>query len=351
MELGIYDRAVERRFDFFNDVRLSLRYDSVASAFSFSFYFNPENPEHVSLVKPTSWQLAKIYQDGELLLTGFILGIQFGMDATRRLVSISGYSIPGVLEDSQIPTTAYPLQSDNLTLNQIVDKILLPFQIKKAVDDSVASLMDVPYKKTTANATQSVKDYFTELCKQRNIIMSHTAGGRLLFTSAKTSQNPIAHFDGGIGNTEITHTFNGQALHSPITVLRQADKDGGNAGEFTLTNPYIPASTTAFRPKVIVQSSGDSNDTEKACRNALAAELKSIQLKVSITSWYINGQLAKPNSIITIQSEDLFLNKKTKVFIESVDFAGNEKSQTATLNCVLPECYSLDYPKNIYENI
>lgn len=349
MELGIFDRVTERRFDFFNDVKLSLRYDSVGSVFSFSMYFNPENPEHQLIMKPSSWPLAKIYENGELLLTGFILKPTFTNEPDKKLVSIGGYSITGVLEDSQIPTTAYPLQSDGLNLRQIAERILRPFKIAMKIDDSVKSLMEVPYEKTTAQATQSVKDYFTELCKQRNIILSHTAGGRLLFTSANTDIEPFAHFDGNIGNTSMVHDFNGQMLHTPITVIKQASTDGGNAGQFTLNNPYIPASTTAFRPKVVVQTSGDDNDTEKACRNILAAELKAITLKISVSSWYINDVFIKPNTTITAQSPEIFLNKKTKWFVESVEYQGNQDSQTCVLSCVLPEVYNQRFPKNIYE--
>lgn len=348
MELGIFDRVTERKFAYFNDVKLSLRYDSVGSVFSFSFYFNPDNPEHAILAQPTLWPLAKIYDQGKLLLTGFVLQYGHYLETEVKLVTISGYSIPGVLEDCQIPLSAYPLQSDNLSLRQIAKRILTPYKINMDVDDSVASKMDQVYETSKANPTQTVKDYFTELCKQRNIILSHTPGGRVLFTSAKTNLTPIAHYEGGIGNTSISHNFNGQMLHSPITVVRQADPDGGNEGVYTLTNPYIPASTTAFRPKVVVQSSGDNNSTESVARNVLAAELKAISIKVSTDSWYIGDDLIRPNNLVTVQSKSLFLNKKVVLFIESVEFSGNQESQTTIINCVLPEVYNLNAPKNIY---
>lgn len=350
MELVIYDRVTNRKYNYFTDIKLQLKFDSVGSVFSFSMFYDPENPDHKLLTKPSSWQLAKIYENGELLLTGFILQYSFLLDSAKRLVSVSGYSIPGVLEDSQIPLSAYPLQNDNLNLRQIAEKILLPFQIKIKIDDSVSSEMELPYSTTTSTATSSVKDYLTELAKQRNIIISHTEGGRLLFTRTKTDSKPVAHFDGGYLNTEITHSFNGQVLHSPITVVKQADADGGSMGEFTIKNPYIPESTTAFRPKVIVQSSGDDNDTEAACKNALLAELKAISVKINLSDWYVNDVFMKPNTVVTVQSDELWLFDKVKLFVESVDYSSNSNSRTCTLNCVLPEVYSGEIPNNIYEN-
>jgi prophage tail gpP-like protein len=348
--LTIYDREKNYKVDFFNNVNLSLKYDSVGSVFSFDFYYDPQNQLHRKLVALTQWQLAKIEHNGELLLTGFILSNTFS-DATQyELVSISGYSVPGVLEDSQIPTTAYPLQSDNLSLRQIATKILRPFDIRFDVDPSVGSLMDKVYSTTKASPTDTVKDYLCKLASQRNIIVSHTGKGHLLFTRAKTDSTPIVNFDGTVPTDRLELTINGQMLHTPITVIKQADKDGGNAGQFSLTNPYIPKSTTAFRPRVIIQDSGDDTDTEKACRNALAAELKGITLKVVLDRWVINNQVIKPNTTILAQSDKLCLFKSTKFFVEEVDLTGDQEKQVATLNCVLPEVYNGQYPINIFDN-
>jgi prophage tail gpP-like protein len=349
MELVIFDRETNRKFEYFNDVKIGLRYDSVGSVFSFSMLFNPDDPNSRIITKPSSWQLAKIYEKGELLITGFILQYSFTLEANKNLVQVSGYSIPGVLEDSQIPLTAYPLQNDGLSLRQIVERILSPFQIKISIDESVASEMNKPYATSKASPTTTVKEYFTSLAKQRNIILGHTAGGRLLFTRANTDGAPVIDFMGGFGNYKITHNFNGQILHSPITVVKQASKEGGNAGEFTITNPYIPASTTAFRPKVVVQSSGDDNDTEKVCRNVLAAELKAISIKISVSEWYIEGIFMRPNMIVTVQSPSLWIDTKVKLFVESVDYSDGPNGKTCDLACVLPEVYNNKTPINIYE--
>lgn len=349
MTLTIYDRNENYTVDFFNNVNLSLKYDSVGSVFSFDFYYDPENSLHRKLVAITNWQLVKIRHNGELLLTGFMLANTFSDTIVPELVNISGYSVPGVLEDSNIPVSAYPLQSDGLSLRQIATKLLKPFKIVFDVDDSVASLMDKVFPTTKAEPTETVKDYLCKLANQLNMIVSHTGQGHLLFTRAKTNTDPIINFDGTVPTLNFGLSVNGQMLHSPITVIKQADKDGGNVGQVTVTNPYIPASTTAFRPKVVIQDSGDDNDTMKAAKNVLAAELKAIVLKVSLDRWIIDGKVIKPNQVILAQSDKLTLFKSTKWFIESVDLYGNEKQQTASLTCVLPEVYNGETPTNIFE--
>jgi prophage tail gpP-like protein len=349
MNLKIDNRKNNVDIEFFNDISLTLKYDAVASSFAFSFYFNPENEAHKVFAAVGQYQLARVYHNGELLITGFILSQSFSSSAQRQLVQFGGYSVPGVLEDCQIPPSAYPLQSDGLSLAQIVDKLLLPFQIKSEVDSSVASLMNKVYEKTTASESESVKDYITSLANQRNIVVTNTPTGRLLFTKAKTDLPEIIHFEKGVIGTSYSMTFNGQTMHSEITVIKQASTDGGDAAQYTVKNIYVPKSTTAFRPKVIVQNSGDDIDTREVAESQIASELKGITLKITTDRWEIGGKVIKPNNIITITDAELFLYEKTRFFIESVEFTGNSTVETAVLTCVLPEVYSGVLPtKNIF---
>jgi prophage tail gpP-like protein len=137
-------------------------------------------------------------------------------------------------------------------------------------------------------------------------------------------------------------------MHSHITVMKQADSNGGNAGEFTIENPYVPF---VYRPKVITQSSGDDNDTEKAARNILSDELKNLKLTIVTDRWEVNGKMLKPNNIISVTNPDIYLYKSADWFIESIDFVGDEKQTTATLHCVLPEVYNGKTPKYLFSGI
>lgn len=349
MNLVIFDRKANRKVDFFAKFSLNLKYDAVGSAFTFEFYFNPDNPEHRILATPARYNLAKVYHKGELLLTGFILSQAFDKKPVESLTPFSGYSVPGVLEDSQIPPMAYPLQSDGLSLKQIAEKLLKPFKIKIDIDSHVASTMNEVYEKATAEPTETVKEFLCKLATQKNIIVSHTPGGHLLFTRALTDKLPVFHFDGSQPGTELSLSFNGQGMHSPIWAIKQADKKGGNAGEAMIENPYVPKDTTAFRPKVIIQSSGTDNDTLKTAKNELAEELKGIVLTIVTDRWDLTDKVITPNNTITVIAPELFIFKKTLFFIESVNLTGDPTKLTATLTCVLPEVYNGKIPKNIFK--
>jgi prophage tail gpP-like protein len=300
------------------------------------------------MVFPCRYNLARVSHNGKLLLTGFILSQGFTEQPEPDLTPFSGYSVPGVLEDSQIPVTAYPLQYDGLTLRQIAEKILKPFQILIDIDPEVNSLMNIVYEKAVAEPTVTVKEFICSLANQRNVIVSHTPTGHLLFTRAKVYATPIFHFESSMPGTTFELSINGQGMHSPITVIKQADKNGGNAGQATVTNPYVPEDTTAFRPKVIIQDAGTDNDTLKVAQNELAKELRNIILTINTDRWNINDDVITPNNIITVVAPELFIFKKTRFFIESVKLEGDANPERATLTCVLPEVYNGEVPVNIF---
>lgn len=352
MLLKINDRIRNQKVDFFNSFNFSLRYDAVGSPFSFGFYFDPDNVNLKELACIGHYHECTLEHNNELLLTGQIISEGFKSSSTRQLVGIGGYSLPGMLEDVTADTSSYPLQCDGLTLREIATKLLTPFKIKFMVDPSVSAQMDIAYEKTSPKPAEKIKGYLSSLCGQRNIILSHNESGYLLFTRAKTKLKPIIDFNipkGGILATEMALDFNGQAMHSHITVMKQASKNSPNAGQFTIRNPYVIDSV--YRPITIIQDSGDDIDTEKAARNALADELRNLSLTIQTDRWESGGKIIKPNNTITVINPDIYLFKKSTWFIEQIDFKGDNKETTATLKCVLPEVYNGETPQYLFRGI
>jgi prophage tail gpP-like protein len=348
----INDRFLNRRVRHFNEFTLNLVHDAIGSTFNFKFWFDPNNVEHVELTTPGHFHECTVQFDDELLLTGYILNHKFRQSSEPHMAEFEGYSLPGVLEDCEIPTSLYPLQSDGLSLTEIAAKLIKPFKLKMEIDDSVASKMNKSFKKSTASETSSVKDYLSSLASQKNIIISHNAAGNLLFTEAKTNAAPIISFDlrkpTPIGTT-FDFEVNGQSMHKWITLQKQASKDGGNAGEQRVRNPLVAGNI--FRETVKSQSSGDDNDTIDATKRALADELRAVKLTITTDQWKVNGKIVRPNSIIEIIAPKLFIFKKTRFYIESVTLNGDETKTTATWNCVMPEVYDNAIPKNIFGGI
>lgn len=345
MEVIINDRIRVRTVKFFNNFHLLLKHDSVASTFHFDYFFDPLNPDQAETACVSHYHEAKVTHLGETLVTGYILSQNYRDSSVKEMAKFAGYSKTGAFEDCQIDPSYYPLQFNGLSLKEIATKLIAPFKIKMVIDPSVASRMNIAYATTTAEPTQTIKDYLTELATQRNIIISHDSLGNLLFTQTSKTLKPLFHVEKGVIAHAMDLSFSGQPLHSQITVIKQADSDGGNASQYTIKNPYVPI---VYRPKVITQSSGDDNSTKEVAQNALAAELKNIRLIVEIDRWDVAGKIIRPGVLISALNPNLYIYKKTNWFVESVEYVGNSKQTTATLTCVLPEVYNEQTPKNIF---
>lgn len=356
MELYINDRFRDRKVDFFNAFTFNLVYNSIASTFGFKFYFDPKNQEHIELACVTHFHEVTVKHNNETLLTGVMVPQSFSQSSKKELASFGGYSKTGILEDCQIPPSAYPLQYDGLTLANIAQRMISPFKknynLEMAIDPSVSGKMNKSIPTATSGETQTIKDFLSSLAVDKDIIITHDELGRLLFTEAKTESDPILDFDltkGSIPGTTFKLEYDGQGMHSHITVLKDANDEGGNAGEYTIRNPYVVGSV--YRPRVSNQTSGDDIDTSDAARKMLGDELRGVRLTITTDRWVVDDKILKPNNIITIKAPELYIFRKERFFIESINYTGDEKGTTATLNCVLPEVYNKKTPVNIFREI
>lgn len=331
------------KIDFFNDIDVTLSFDSIANSFTFLYYFNPENSTQRLLSRLGGYDNCQITENGTTLINGTILSHTLNSEPQKKLSSLSGYSVTGILQDCSAPKSAFPLQSDQLTLLQIAQKFCNPFGIGITVDSSVSSAVNSVFDVSKINPSQNIAQYLSGLASQRNIVLTHDNKKNIVFTRAKTSQKPVEYFQTALS---MSLGFNGQAMHRNITVMKQADIDGGNAGESSITNPYVIPN----RSITYLQNSGTDNETELTARMALGQQLKSIVLTIVVNKWNdSNGNIYKPNTIINVINPELLIFEKTNFFVEKVNFKENSSGKTAVLTCVLPEVYNGASVKNIFK--
>lgn len=339
--VNINDRIKNRKIKFFNDVKITSRYDRAGSTFQINYFFNPDNPEHKEFSCVGHYHLCTIDDEvagvSERLLTGIFLSQGFQDRPEPVMHAVGGYSLPGVLEDCQVPP-GVSLETDGLTLTQIVDKFLNPFGIKYSISSSASSLMNEKIEDAKTRPSQTVMSHLVDLCSQKGIIITNNEYGALVFNKPVKTR-PIANFKrGDVGILDWGLVFNGQGMHSQIWAMAQQDDDETNAAQSPpLTNPFVPI---VFRPRVVVQTAGTDLDTSRVAANALQDELKNFQVSLTLNSWRINGKLVKPGQIISLTNPYIYLYKKMDMIIDSVEYAADHTQQIATLNCVPPEAYT-----------
>lgn len=328
---------------FFNELSVDRTLDSIASTFSFKARFNPENENHQRLFKPLSFHKVEIFNSSDLLIfTGVIVNHSFDSVANPNLVAVSGYSLPGILEDCTIPVRNYPLESTNRSLKDIADRLCGLYGIKVVIDSSVGNDANRVYSKTTASVSDTVKGYLSKLTSQRNVILSHDAKGRVLLFKPNGNKQPKYSFNKE-NALKMNLGVNGQGLHSFISVVRQPSSE--NAGVSTadsIQNPLI----NVFRATTKVLSSGEDTDTKNAADNELASELKAISVGVSLEGLYDD---INPGDIIEIENKEIYIYNKTLFMVSSVKLAVNNSGNTTELSLVLPETYTSKVPKKIFD--
>jgi len=353
MEIRINDRFRTRVIKFFDGFKINLKYDAIASTFAFKYFFDPNNAEHKEFSCIGHYHLCELRHNNETLITGQILSIAFNSSNEKQMASIGGYSLPGILEDCEMPidqTNPTPLIATNLNLEEIVQKVCKPFGIGYVIDPIVKAEMNESYVESTIKPSQNIKSYLSELCSQKNIVISNNNKGQLVFTRIPVSPTSIATLTTAVPVTSMSLSFNGQAMHSHIKVVAQADVDSINGDEFEVRNPYVI--NTVYRPKIVVQSSKSViQDVQQSAKNIRAQELKNLKLIIKLDRWEINGKIIRPGNQISVINPEIYLYKKSNWIIEEVELEGDAEKLTSTLTCVLPEVYNNQDPIYLFKGI
>lgn len=330
-------------FTFFDDIAVSYKLDSIASTFSFKARFNPENASHRDVFRPLAYNTVEIFDnDDNLLFTGTSLNTGLASSNVRSLQVINGYSKSGILEDCSIPYSSYPLEKSNVSLKDIVEVLVSDFDISYVIDPSAANDMNLVYKKTTAQPSESIKNFIAKLAAQRNIIMSHDEKGNLLFFKPDFSALPKLFL-----NEENTVSMglkvNGQAMHSTISVIRQPDKDNSSIAPVdTINNSLIGKNRTIVK----VLSSGEETATKKAADNVLAEELKNISILVQLK----RIENVKVGDTVEVLNPEIYIFERAKLVVSSISVKENNSVEEMALTLVLPETFTGMDPINIFDD-
>ncbi len=353
-------------FLYFNEVIISTTLDTIASTFSFFAFYDATIPGHNELFRPLSYAKIEFFDDNDRLLsTGTIVHWNFKSDSGPSLVQLSGYSLPGVLEDCQIPYRLYPLESNNRTLAQIAARLISPFNFNNIVYDSVKNEANQTIAKTIAKIDESIKDYLCKVANQKNVVLSHDIHGNLIMFRPDIHSAPkLSLNDQNTVSMELD--VDGTKIHSDITTIRQPSRGDNPANQFenendlnNISNPDAPKGKVfkiesistvknplvkAYRPYVDRLTKLSFYDTQRAALNMRAAELKNIRVNFELDHWPV----VSVGDIIEVYNPELFIVNKVKMVLETTIIQESSKSKTMKGTLVLLETFTGDEPQNIF---
>ncbi len=327
------------RFRRWSTVRIIRSLDAM-DIVEFGAPFDEELPGFREAFRPFSYKDLAVTVGGSPLFTGTMVAVSPVLDTDRRSVSVSGYSKPGVLNDCTAPASAYPLEFDNLGLLDIALKLSEPFGVAVELEADQGAVFD----RVALTPAKKILAFLIELAKQRNLIVSSTSEGSLLFDKSTDSGSPVAILaQGSSPVTDVTPFFSPQEYYSHITGLEPVIT-GLQGSQFTVKNPRLLG---VVRP--ITFTVQDTQDADvKTAVGAKAARMfgAAVTYIVGLDTWRDpSGKLWEPNTTVKLTAPGAMIYTEFEFVIRSVEFSRAGSSETAALTLVLPGSFSGEIPE------
>jgi len=357
------------RIEKYNDLKISLKHDALASTFSVNIFVDNNNKH---LFKPLSYNEIIIERTIEgrgsepfRVFTGIILNHTITVQPVKSWLKISGYSLPGILEDCQIPPTDAH-QFDGLRVVDIIRKVIRPFRLNLLDLDRAQTLVDEPLSSVNAEIGESVKSFITKIAERRNYILTHNRHGYILLRKSadffQTWTNRVNIFDGKYLEAKLT--VSGQKIHTNSYVVGQENTELDISSKISESKNQIVDFETDEIYRPIVNKS-DTNDYYKATPEyeeyypsswELKKELKNIVLNIKLSRITVGLGIFKDDLMLPFQpivvTKEEFGMTNVDFVVRSVDYLINKKQETCTISCVLAECFDekliQDQQKNIF---
>lgn len=327
------------RFRFWESIRISRSIDSIDKV-EFSAPFEASNPSFKEKFRPFSYKKVSVFIGGRLLFNGVMVAVTPNITTEKKSVAISCYSIPGVLGDCTMPSSAYPLEFNNSKLDTIAKKLCAPFGIKPVFTAGIGA----SFERVALDPGQNILAFLTDLAKFRNMIISSTSDGKLLFQKSASSGKPVVRlFQGEPPIIEISPTFNPQEYYSHITGIEPATtKHSGS--QFTVKNPKLNG---VLRPDTFRVENTKKADVKEAVNAKLGRMFGNmVSYSISLATWFDpSGNLWEPNTTLKLKADDAMIYSEYEFIVRSVEFSKEADKETASMTLVLPGAFSGEIPK------
>lgn len=331
----------DKRFRFWTDITLT-RSMSAVSSLAFNANWDPDNSDLRDAVRPYQYQDAVVSIGGQAQFTGTVLAPAPTIAADARTVSVSGYSRTGVLGDCPAMASPVPRQFDGQTLREIAVTLCQPFGIAVVFAADVGA----PFEKVGISTGEIIYSFLAKLAKLRQLVLSDTGQGELLFQQSVKPGNPVLTWEEGQGGiTLATPTFTPQQYFSSVTGIG-SQSSGSSSVPYTVQNPHAKG---VVRPFTFAVADGDDTDV-KAATEAKAASMfaNAVSYQINTPSWRDEkGRLWQPNTTVSLKAPSVFIFERFEFIVRSVAYFRNDQQKTAILTLALPGAYEGVIPKSL----
>lgn len=332
-----------KRFRFWDSVNITSSVDTISTV-EFGAPFDADSADFREAFRPFSYKEIEVSVGGEPLLTGTMVAVVPTLDTAKLTLSVSGYSKPGVLNDCTPPASAFPLEFNGQSILEIAKTLASPFGINVILAEGTTQ--GPVFERVACAPGKKVLAFLTELAKQRNLIISNSTRGDLVFLQSVESGAPVASFEQGASPVvSVTPFFNPQDYYSHITGIEPVII-GLKGSQFTVKNSRLLGVT---RPMTFEAPDTIDSDVKEAV-SAKASRMfgNMVSYAVLVDTWRDpSGKLWTPNTTVKLQAKNAMIYTDYEFVIRSVEYTRDSNSETATLNLVIPGAFSGEIPKEL----
>lgn len=330
-----------KRFRFWDKVRITRSIDTMDTV-EFGAPFDADAPGFRETFRPFSFKTVVITVGGTPLFTGTMVAVNPVIENAQKVISVSGYSLPGVLNDCTSPASSFPLEFNDQGLSDIATAMAAPFGISVDFQADQGAV----FERVASEPGKKVLAFLTELAKQRNLIISSSSRGKLIFLQSTESGQPVARLQQGVAPVlSVTPFFSPQEYYSHITGIEPVVV--GLAGsQFTVKNPRLLGVTRPLTFNAPDTLDADVKSAVEAKAGRMYGNMASYSVRVA--TWRDpNGNLWEPNTLIKLLAPDAMIYDEYEFIIRSIEFTRDRATETATLNLVIPGSFSGKTPETL----
>lgn len=311
------------------------------STVTFTAPYESGDPVFRETFRPFSYKSLEVSVNNERLFNGQLIGVAPQAQGDRVSVDCSGYALPAQLADAHMPASSFPLEFNNMTIAQIATTLCEPFGVEVQVEGAVGTA----FRRVALKPEQTPHEFLSELARQRGLILSNTADGKLrIFRSATSGTVQATMAEGSSPLVSVTPTFNPQSYKSEITGLAST-KSGQDGSRYTVQNPH----GTTLRPLSFTAQDVTAADLPEATR-AKAGRMfgNLVSYVVELPTWRTpGGSLYAPNTFIKLYAPSAFVTRWTTLLVRDVILKQHAGKTTCSLGLVLPGAFSGSLPTEL----
>ena len=330
----------DKRFRFWDSIEIFRSMDSF-STITLGVPFEPDAPDFKENFRPFSFNDVDVLVGGEPLFSGFMMNSAPSLNSKSNITSENAYSAPGVLNDCMAPASAFPLEWNGLGLKEISISLASLFGLGVDFEADQGAIFD----RVALNPTKKVLSFLIELAKKRNLIITNTLDGNLLFWQSIDTGNPVAILEAGSPLFAVTPQFNPQNYFSEITGIEPVSSFGSGS-QVTVKNSFLRG---VIRPMTFTVQDTENADMQAAVNSKIARMFGDMaSYNVELNTWRdSSNNLWNPNTTILLTAPRVKIYNQYEFLIRTVTLKRDKKSEKAILNLVMPGAFSGKLPESL----